>query len=124
MTVSIIRKQRFTPSSLIKYTTAACLALSLGGCNSSESEVQKVVIDNLLAKDVHEFGEFTEINGIGACQTVNTLGSNGLETGDMQAATMKVDDVWKFMTMQKISHEECVTAMDELTKEILAKQND
>ncbi|MDP3848429.1 MAG: hypothetical protein Q8R10_18585 [Pseudomonas sp.] len=124
MTVSITRKQRFAPSSLIKYTAAACLTLTLGGCNSSESDVQKVVIENLLAKDVREFGEFTEINDIGACQTVNTLGSNGLETGDLQAAAMKVDDVWKFMTMQKISHEECVTAMDELTKEILAKQKD
>lgn len=124
MTVLPEKKSKFASIALAKYCVVAAAAMVISGCNSAESDVQQVVIENLLAKDVYKFGEFTEVNDLGACQTVNTMGTNGQETGDLQALLLKVDDAWKLISFDKISHEECVSAMEDATKEILDKQND
>ncbi|MDW3713716.1 MULTISPECIES: hypothetical protein [unclassified Pseudomonas] len=121
MTVSRASKHRPTPANLLRCAVALGLATVLGGCNSAESEVQKVVIDNLLVKDVYKFGEYTEINGIGACQTVNSVRADGRETGDMQAFAMKKDGTWHFLNFLPGSHEECVQAGEEMTQDLLDK---
>jgi hypothetical protein len=84
-------------------------------------EVQKVVIDNLLVKDVYKFGEYTEIDGIAACQTVNSVRADGQDTGDMQGFAMKKDGAWHFLRFLDSTHEECVQAAKEVTTELVAK---
>lgn len=121
MTVFHALKRRSTPANLLRCAVAVGLAAVLGGCNSSESEVQKVVIDNLLVKDVYKFGEYTEVDDRFACQTVNSVRADGQETGDMQAFVMKKDGVWHFGDFMRGSHEECVQAAEELNAEIVAK---
>ncbi|MGB4075078.1 hypothetical protein [Pseudomonas sp.] len=123
MTIVSEKKSKFASMALAKYCLVAAIATVISGCDSAESDVQQVVIDNLLAKDVYKFGEFTEVNDLGACQTVNTMGTNGQETGDLQALLLKVDDTWKFISFDRVSHEECVSAMEDVTKEMLEKQN-
>ncbi|WCD81475.1 MULTISPECIES: hypothetical protein [Pseudomonas] len=121
MTVSRAAKHRPTPANLLRCAVALGLAAVLGGCNSAESEVQKEVIDNLLVKDVYKFGEYTEVNGIAACQTVNSVRADGQETGDMQAFVMKKNGTWHFLRFIDSSHEECVQGAEEVTKELVEK---
>ncbi|WAC43480.1 hypothetical protein OU997_14525 [Pseudomonas sp. SL4(2022)] len=122
MTALIARKYRATTANLLRCTIVLGLASAISACNSAESEVQKVVIDNLLVRDVYKFGEFTEVNGLGACQTVNSVTADGRDTGDMQAFVIKKDGAWHFGRFVSSTHEECVTAVEELTDEILANQ--
>lgn len=121
MTVFHALKRRSTPANLLRCAVAVGLAAVLGGCNSSESEVQKVVIDNLLVKDVYKFGEYTEIDGIAACQTVNSVRADGQDTGDMQGFAMKKDGAWHFLRFVDSTHEECVQAAKEVTTELVEK---
>lgn len=121
MTVFHALKRRSPPADLLRCTVAVGLAALLGGCNSSESEVQKVVIDNLLVKDVYTFGEYTEIDGIAACQTVNSVRADGQDTGDIQGFAMKKDGAWHFLRFLDSTHEECVQAAKEVTTELVEK---
>lgn len=122
MTTLFTQKHRCAATHLIRCAVVLGLACGISACNSDESEVQKVVIDNLLVKDVYKFGEFTEINGLGACQTVSSVTADGQDTGDMQAFVIKKDGAWHFGRFIRSTHEECVTAVKEFTDEIAAKQ--
>ncbi|BCD86667.1 hypothetical protein PSm6_30740 [Pseudomonas solani] len=114
MTASRAPKHRAPIASLIRCAVAVVLATLLGGCNSTESEVQKVVIDNLQGKASYRFGTLTEVNGLAACQTVNTATADGRETGDMQAFVVKKGDTWYFLRFIQAPHEECVQAAAEV----------
>lgn len=123
MTTLLSRKHRSATTHLIRCAIALGLACTLSACNSDESEVQQVVIDNLLVKDVYKFGEFTAINDLGACQTVSSVTADGRDTGDMEAFVIKKDGVWHFAEFIRATHEECVKGVQEFTDEIVAKQS-
>lgn len=118
MTTLLAQKHRSTSATLLRCAVALGLASAISACNSEESEVQKVVIDNLLVKDVYTFGEFTDVNDFGGCQTVSSVTADGQPTGDMEAFVMKKDGAWHFGRFVRSTHEECVQAVEELTAEI------
>lgn len=121
MTVSRALKLRAPTASLIRCAVAMGLAALLGGCNSTESKIQKVVIDNLQAKDPYRFGTLTEVNGLVACQTVKTVTADGRETGDMQAFVVKKNDTWHFLRFIQATHDECVQAAAEMVAAMPSK---
>lgn len=101
----------------IRVALVGGLAVLLGACSSAEPEARKAVLTKLLAADTAQFGAYTEIKHQAACLTVNSLGGNGKPTGDLQAVVFKVNDVWKVADITRISHEECVTAVEQIVAE-------
>lgn len=104
-------------SQAIRIALVSGIAVLLGACSSAEPEARKAVLAKLLAADTAQFGAYTEIKHKAACLTVNSLGGNGKPTGDLQAVVFKVDEVWKVADITRISHDECVTAVEQIVAE-------
>jgi hypothetical protein len=75
---------------------------------NNEYEIKKAVLAILKDPDSAKFGEFTQINEVRACMTVNAKNSMGGYVGDQQAFLRKEGGKWMGYILEGATHDWCV----------------
>ena len=90
------------------------LLILLCGC-SEKHDAEEAVKLQLKDPDSAKFGNFTKVNEVGGCLTVNSRNSMGGYVGDQQAIVFKEKNIWTVMDIQPISQGECIAFINNLT---------
>lgn len=80
----------------------------LSACSGEKAAAQKAVASNLKDPESAKFGEFTRLGKDFVCLGVNAKNSMGGYTGEQQAILVEKSGEWHVVTIQKISHQDCI----------------